>query len=184
MSLPETGLRSLPGSVSLAEELGLPASLGRVPVPGQRGAPGRDPRVGVAAEPARRGSGSISAGRGREPCRCSELCGFVLPAQLGAGRPWARVVDVPGPGPAAALLRAVRRERGAGTGFLSLGSPGWGQPGWTCLEHMPVPGRWELPPHPAPFPSEDRSVVLFNLGSHQCVLASGGIDARAGPTAA
>lgn len=72
--------------------------------------------------------------------------------------------------PVATLLHAVWREQGAGTGFLSLGSPGWGQPSWTCLEHTPVVGRWELPPHLALFLSEDKSAVLFNLGSHQRAL--------------
>lgn len=86
--------------------------------------------------------------------------------------------------PVAPLLHAVRREQGAGTGFLSLGSPGWGQPSWTCLEHTPVVGWWELPPHLALFLSEEKSAVLFNLGSHQRALAGAGINPPAGPTAA
>lgn len=80
--------------MSLAEEFGLPASLGHAPVPGQRGAPGRDPCVGAAAEPARRGSGSVLAGHGRELCWGLELQGFGLPDQLGAGCPQAPVADV------------------------------------------------------------------------------------------
>lgn len=59
MSLPGTELRSLPGSVSLVGELGLPASLGCVPGSGQCMGPGRDPHVGAATESAYRGSGSM-----------------------------------------------------------------------------------------------------------------------------
>lgn len=82
--------------MSLAEELRLPASLGRVPMPGQRRAPGGDPwGEGVAAEPSRRGSGSVSAGR--EPSCCSELRRFGLAAELGTSHPQAPVTDVPGP---------------------------------------------------------------------------------------
>lgn len=48
MSLPGTKLRSLPGSVTLVGELGLPASLGCVPGPEQCMGPCRDPHVGAA----------------------------------------------------------------------------------------------------------------------------------------
>lgn len=59
MSLAGTKLRSLPGSVSLVGELGLPASPGCVPGPGQCMGPGGDPHVGTATESACRGSGSM-----------------------------------------------------------------------------------------------------------------------------
>ncbi|XP_054657335.1 vacuolar protein-sorting-associated protein 25 isoform X2 [Grus americana] len=74
-------------TLCLTEELGRSASLRRVPVPGQRGAPGRDPRVEAATEPARRSLGSVSAG---------PTLPVGLPAQLGAGRPQDPVADVLG----------------------------------------------------------------------------------------